>query len=323
MSATDGAVRPGDGPGAQPGLAHRPLSGRPRWYRHPYNRALLYWLAEAFGLMPRGRRLALARALGHLAPRLFPAERAAVRATLERVTGASGPELDALTVRAFRDFAMCFSDLVSTNRQPPARLLPYVEAVRGVDPIEALTGGIVSVTAHVGNWELAGRLLATRSARRTHVVVAPEEAPELERWVRRSGDGVRFVPRSHPVVGVELVRVLRRGDVVGVQGDRALGTRGDVFIPFFGEPAPFPLGPFLLARAAGVPVVPAFCLLGPDHRYRVEIAPPMVVERGEEEAAAGEWVAMLERVVREYPTQWFNFFNVWRPFEACDRGGRA
>ena len=29
-----------------------------------------------------------------------------------------------------------------------------------------------------------------------------------------------------------------------MQGDRALGTRGDVLIPFFGAPAPFPLGPF-------------------------------------------------------------------------------
>lgn len=321
MTATDGAVRPGDGRGMRPGVAHRRLSGRPRWYRHPYNRALLYRLAEAFGLLPRRRRLALARALGHLAPRLFPAERAAVQGTLVRVTGASGRRLETLTTRAFRDFAMCFSDLVSTNRQPPARLLPYVGAVHGVDPIEALASGIVSITAHVGNWELAGRLLATRSARRTHVVVAPEEAPQLERWVRRSGDGVRFVPRSHPTVGVELVRALRRGDVVGVQGDRALGTRGDVFIPFFGERAPFPLGPFLLARAAGVPVVPAFCLLGPDYRYRVEIGAPMVVERGGEEAAAREWVGLLERVVREYPTQWFNFFDVWRPFDVCDGAG--
>lgn len=320
MSGTGGAVRPGKGHRRVPGA---PTSGRPRWYRHPYNRALLYWLAEAFGLMPRGRRLALARALGHLAPRFMPAERVAVRATLARVTGACDGQLDTLTARAFRDFAMCFSDLVSTNRQPPRRLLRYVEAVRGVDPIEALTGGIVSVTAHVGNWELAGRLLATRSARRTHVVVSPEEAPELERWVRRSGDGVRFVPRSHPAIGVELVRALRRGDVVAVQGDRALGTRGDVLIPFFGEPAPFPLGPFLLARAAGVPVVPAFCLLGPDERYRVEIAPPIVVERGEEEASARVWVALLERVVREYPTQWFNFFDLWRPFENVDGVGQG
>jgi Kdo2-lipid IVA lauroyltransferase/acyltransferase len=154
-------------------------------------------------------------------------------------------------------------------------------------------------------------LLAGRSARRTNVVVAPEEAPDLERWVRRNGDGMRFLPRTHPGIGVQLVAALRRGEVVALQGDRALGTRGDVSIPFFGRPALFPLGPFLLARAAAVPIVPAFCMLGRDHRYVVRIGLPITVERGEEEGAARAWVGLLEDVVREHPTQWFNFFDVW------------
>jgi len=56
-------------------------------------------------------------------------------------------------------------------------------------------------------------------------VVAEEEARELERWVRRDGDGVRFVARSRPTISLELVAALRRGEVVAVQGDRALGAR--------------------------------------------------------------------------------------------------
>ncbi len=285
----------------------------PRWYWHPYNRAGLYRLAEALGRLPRGVRLAVARGLGRIAPRLLPAERAAVRATLELITAASGTGLDPLVVRTFRDFAMCFSDLVSTNRQPAARLLGCVGRVSGTEHLERLSGGLVSVTAHVGNWELAGRLLASRSARRTNVVVAPEEVPALERWVRRDGDGLRFVPRVHPGIGVELLAALRRGEAVALQGDRAIGTRGDAWIPFFGRPAPFPLGPFLLARAAGVPVVPAFCVLDGEYRYTVRIEPPITVERGDEEGAAGVWVSLLARVVQEHPTQWFNFFDVWRP----------
>ena len=35
--------------------------------------------------------------------------------------------------------------------------------------------------------------------------------------------------------------------------------------------------------------------------------------RGEEERAARAWVALLESVVREHPTQWFNFFDIWNP----------
>src|SRR5204862_187569 len=78
---------------------------------------------------------------------------------------------------------------------------------------------------------------------------------------------------------------LRRGEIVALQGDRALGTRGDVLQPFFGAPAAFPLGPFVLARAAGAPVVPAFCVLDADRRYRVVVGAPSSVEAGGAEAA--------------------------------------
>jgi lauroyl/myristoyl acyltransferase len=251
--------------------------------------------------------------VGVLALRRMPAERAAVRATLATVTGASGEPLDALTRRVFQDFAACFSDLVTTNRLPAERLLDYVTRVSESRILED-PGGVVSVTAHVGNWEMAGRLLAGRTRRRTHVVVAPEAVAGLERWVRRDGEGVRFVARGPVGVGVELVAALRRGEIVALQGDRAIGTQGDVLIPFFGRPAPFPLGPFILARAADVPVVAAFCLLEPDDRYAIHLAPPLTVDRGEEASAARQWVGVLEEIVREHPTQWFNFFDVWSPF---------
>jgi lauroyl/myristoyl acyltransferase len=290
-----------------------PATRAPRWYWHPFNRVLAYRLAEELERLPRRWRLALARRVAALALRRMPAERAAVRATLATVTGAAGARLDALTRRVFQNFAVCFSDLVTTNRRPAERLLDYVSRVSESRVLEDPTG-VVSVTAHVGNWEMAGRLLAGRTRRRTHVVVAPEAVGGLERWVRRDGDGVRFVARGPVGVGVELVAALRRGEVVALQGDRAIGTRGDVLIPFFGRPAPFPLGPFILARAAGVPVVSAFCLLEPDDRYAIRMAPPVSVERGGEVDAARQWVGVLEEIVREHPTQWFNFFDVWNPF---------
>jgi lauroyl/myristoyl acyltransferase len=287
---------------------------RPRWHAHPYNRASFYRLAALGGGLPRPARLGLARLVARVMASRFPAERAAVRRTLERTTGAAGPRLSALTAATFQNFAMCFSDLVSTNRRGPARLATHVASVSGAAALEGHEGGVVSLTAHVGNWEMAGRLLARQTGRPTHVVVAEEEMPALERWVRRAGDGVRFVPRSRPTVSVELVAALRRGEVVAIQGDRALGSRGDLAVPFFGRSAPFPTGPFTLARATGVPVIAAFCLLRPDRRYDVIVLRPLRVSRGEEEDAARTWVADLEGVVRQRPTQWFNFFDVWSPF---------
>src|SRR5215813_5726386 len=140
-----------------------------RWYSHRYNRPDLYGLAARVGWLPRPLRLALARQIGRLAPRLVPVERAAIRETLAQFTNATGSRLDALTARTFVDFAMCFSDLVSTNRKPRTQLAAYVrgerdEATResaeplhpfrprdvGVERLRGLTGGFISLTAHVG-----------------------------------------------------------------------------------------------------------------------------------------------------------------------------
>ena len=163
---------------------------------------------------------------------------------------------------------------------------------------------------------MAGRLLAGRTARPTHVVVAEEEAPELERWVRRDGDGVRFVPRSRPTISLELLAALRRGEVVAMQGDRALGNRGDVRVPFFGRPAPFPLGPFVAGPGGrACPSSPPSACSAPTTATRGQVggaAPRGAGRRRGRGARAGS--AILEDVVRRHPTQWFNFFDVWSPF---------
>jgi len=299
-----------------PAPAAPPLGLRPRWHAHRFNRPSLYRLAGALAWLPRPARLRLARALGRLAPPLLPVERAAVRKTLGRVTGATGRRLEELTRAVFGDFAMCFGDLVSTNRQPAGRLAAHLGAVQGAEAFAAVDRGLICLTAHVGNWELAGRLLAGRTGRPTRVVVTEDEARALARWVRRNGDGVQFVPRSRATISVELIAALRRGEIVAMQGDRALGGRGDVGVDFFGHPAPFPLGPFRLARAAGVPVVPAFCLLRADARYAVTVGAPLTVRAGGEAEALASWVAGLEAIVRRHPTQWFNFFDLWSPWAA-------
>jgi predicted LPLAT superfamily acyltransferase len=37
------------------------------------------------------------------------------------------------------------------------------------------------------------------------------------------------------------------------------------------------------------------------------------VKPGEEASALATTLAALERVIRAYPTQWFNFFDAWSP----------
>jgi len=299
--------------------ARFPAPGRSRrWYSHPYNRGWYYRLARvAAQALPRRGRRTLAGVLARVALRLLPVERENVRQNLRRVLrGVDGPSLDAAVARTFRKFALCFADLLTLNRAPGARLDRYFEGAEGEEHLAAAAAperGLIVATAHLGNWELGGRILAAKWGRPTHVVLSAEEDPSVEAFLRRDGHGVRFVTREAPTASLALLAALRRNEIVAVQGDRATGGRADVRLPFFGDAAAFPLGPFLLARASGAPVLPAFCVLGEAETYRIFLEPPIWVGAGGEETGLRRLVTVLQRYVAAYPDQWFNFFDFWGP----------
>src|SRR5262249_19500252 len=152
-------------------------------------------------------RLRVATRVASIASRRFPAERAVVRRNLARILpGTPARGLDGLVAAVFRNFAVCFADLITANRRADVGTL-----VAGIEGMSELTKaatagrGLVVVTAHLGNWELAGRMLARDGARPTHVVVAAEADPAVERFLRGSEAPVRFVMRSAPTTSLTLL----------------------------------------------------------------------------------------------------------------------
>jgi KDO2-lipid IV(A) lauroyltransferase len=290
----------------------------PGYYSHGLNRVVYYRLATAVaGALPRPARLVLARGLGRLLAHAVPAERRAVRSNLSRVLAGAPPALvEARVAETFANFGAFFADLLTLNRRPGADLRAYVAGADGEHHLQAAMAagrGVVLLTAHLGNWEFAGRLLSDRGGRTAHVVLSAEQDRALEGYLRLDGPQLRFVTRHHATSTLGLLAALRRAELVAMQADRPTGGRGDAIVPFFGEPAAFPLGPFVLARAAGAAVIPAFCAMVPGGRYRLEIEAPIWVKPGEELTGLTTMVGALERVIRAYPTQWFNFFDAWSP----------
>jgi len=100
------------------------------------------------------------------------------------------------------------------------------------------------------------------------------------------------------------------GDRVPVSGDRTLD------VEFFGEPAPFAIGPYILAKTLQCQVTLMFShRIGEQVNFEVvPFADKVELPRGDTVALQNyvqRYAAELERQAAKAPFQWFNFYPYW------------
>ena len=87
-------------------------------------------------------------------------------------------------------------------------------------------------------------------------------------------------------------------------------------MPFFGRPAKTPRGPAVFALRFEVPTVFVGVLRQPSGRYAILIEPVEVERTGDRDvdidAIVLRYTQILERLVREYPAQYFWQHRRWR-----------
>jgi len=301
-----------------------------RWYEHGYYNTLS--LKIIFGTIPRLPKwvhppIAVITALLFFV--LLKRERKAVAANLRRVTGASGVAVLWKAYRVFYSFcdymvAYCYVPQAS-HEQLLAMLVDPDRGEEKIDRCLSLGNGLIVWTAHVGNWELASRLLEMHG-RPVNTARAKEPGNHAEAMLRDL-----MINYRHRIISVdddvlaplELLRALRRNEIVAIQGDRTYKGRGAP-VPFFGPGASFPLGPFLLSYVSGAPVLPGVVVRERWLRYRVVMGEPIEIPRTENRErnlmdGLLKATRFLEEVITTYHCQWLNFYRVW-PTEA-ESGG--
>jgi lauroyl/myristoyl acyltransferase len=260
----------------------------------------------------------LARVYYHLRPKYLRA----ARANLSVILGVpeDAPEVHRLAFEMVASHFSAWVDFLQFATRTPAESALLVESVTGYSRIVEgrLAGkGVLLLTAHLGNWEVGGLMLA-QVRQPIHVVLVPDIFPGVERERRRlherSGVTEIRVDRSF-VPTLTVLRALSGNAIVAMQGDRDFDNTG-IALPFFGREAFFPRGPLRVAMASGATVLPAFIVRIPDGRYRAIVEAPLPIETsGDRDEALREnlrrYAALLERYVREYPEQWYCFYPFW------------
>lgn len=247
-------------------------------------------------------------------------ERRAVAGNLRRVSGKSGLGLQWKVYWVFYSFCDLMVSYCYVPQATHSELLGMlVDPERGAAKVEqclAAGNGLIVWTAHLGNWEFASRLLEMHG-RPVNVARVVEDNP-AETTLRNlmASERLKIVDlRGGAEATIELLQALRRNEIVAMQGDRIYQRHsGDV--PFFSQPAAFPLGPFLLSQVSGAPVLPGFVIREGWLRYRACMGDPIApVPPGEGDAglrgALGEAVRFLEKTSTAHYDQWMNFFDFW------------
>lgn len=296
-------------------------------FRHRFESAeLRKTLLDVVGRMPpAGLRVIVPMALPVFYAAL-PAARHAVEGNLTQILGPCGSfEKHRRSFGLFLTYAQSIAYLYSMHA---GGVLPVEARFVDLHNFEAPFAdgqGVITITGHFGAWQLMPYLLHNRE-RMPPVTMAMAEEPnaklsELEMELRKKFNIIYTT--GSPFVLLELQKVLRRGEVVGMQFNRQVGA-GSLPLPFFGRTAMFPTGAVVLARLSGRPIVPVFSVYPDGDLTRVEVhyeEPIWVAHTKDRERDVGEalqrMVAVYERWVRRYPLQWFNFYDFWAPVGAA------
>ncbi len=231
------------------------------------------------------------------------------------------------SLRVFWNFACSLVD--ATDVLDGRNQLDWeIQGANEFSALQAVTGGVLILTAHMGNYDIAAPLFAEKFGKKLHTVRLPEKRAERQQFMEATRDKLQShtfqihynLPGS--MLAVELTQAIHAGDAVAIQGDRVLGEVAATAPAFDANHAiRIPKGPFILALATRAPVVPLFIIRMGWRRYRVLVCPPLPspTDPRQREAALAEmttaWVQTLTAVARTHWRQWFVLEDAFVPAE--------
>ena len=181
--------------------------------------------------------------------------------------------------------------------------------------------GVILVNSHIGCWQVAASVLDFVDTP-INLLIQREEGDIDRHHFEHNGSECPYRiidPRGYLGGVMEMLGVLKRGEVLSVMGDRMLGNdKNGVEVDFMGGTVTFPFSAYKLASATGAPIVALLSHKVGRKSYAIEISQPINVPgdlgRGKEKFIpyVQEYAEILERFCDDHPFQFFNFFDLWQ-----------
>lgn len=282
---------------------------------------MLYWLlmllSRIICCLPHSALLTLGRGAGILYYRFIKKQRQRALGQMMAGLAISEEEAKKLVKASFINMATNVFEIFYMPRLNENNFRDYID----IEHLERLTDalaeghGVVVLTGHIGTWEWLSAAF-TLSGLPVTAIAKPQPNEQYTRVLNdlRATIHVEIFSRGTSEL-LAAARALKQGKILGFLADQDAGP-GGAFIDFLGRPASTPMGPAVFSRKFNAPVIPAFILRQEDGRHRVIVGEALRYEdHGDTDRDLYDFTVrmtrILERVVRENPTQWLWFQKRW------------
>jgi predicted LPLAT superfamily acyltransferase len=191
------------------------------------------------------------------------------------------------------------------------------DGVENLKEIVGLAKGGILLSGHVGNWEIAGQMLSGLNTK-VNVVMFDGEHQQIKKYLTKVTDRTFnvIVMRDDLSHVYEIGQALQKNELVCMHADRFVPGARTFEKEFLGTSALFPQGPFAIASTFNVPVSFVFAFKETDRHYhffgsKILMRTDGISKRDYSDRLASDFVSSLENKVRQYPDQWFNYYNFW------------
>jgi len=183
--------------------------------------------------------------------------------------------------------------------------------------------GFIIAGSHVGNFEIGGYLLNSTKKKINALIYAGETVEVQKNRTQILGNNnINLIPVLGDMSHLFAVNAaLQNGEIVSMPCDRNHGSAKAVECDFLRGKADFPIGAFSLAVSFGVEVLAIFVIKISAKKYRVFVVPVAAgtdlqsvpsTKKQKTENLVQSYAKELENIVKQYPEQWFNFYEFWK-----------
>ncbi len=183
--------------------------------------------------------------------------------------------------------------------------------------------GALVIASHLGNQEISRVMADSHKRVKLNILVHTKHAQKFNKLLKdideTSSLNLIQVTEVSPSTAMMLSEKINAGEVIVIAGDRApIGGGRQSSVNFLGDEAVFPQGPYILASIFKCPVFLLFCVNeNPGYKIIIEhFAEIISLPRKQRDRLLTEWAqkfaARLGYYARQYPLQWYNFFDFWQ-----------